>query len=201
VLFDFKVMSERAKRMISSLLLSVSMVLTTMILFVAALVVNEVVLPASEFARGINWIYLPAGVRLISVLLFSEAGAIGLLLASWLVNYVYFFPGNFERAFMGGILATAAPYVVYRLATLQFGLAASLSNLTPRRLFLCIAACSLTNAMLQHAWLISSGRETDVLPGLFAMAIGDFTGTLLIVYCAKFVLALLASRRGSIDRS
>lgn len=57
-----------------------AMVLTTMAFFVVGLVVNELVFNHFEFTRGVNWIYLPAGIRLLATLLFAEAGALGLLL-------------------------------------------------------------------------------------------------------------------------
>jgi hypothetical protein len=48
----------------------------------AMMAINEWLFTPFEFARGINWIYLPAGVRLLCTLLFAAAGAIGLLLVS-----------------------------------------------------------------------------------------------------------------------
>src|SRR5690606_22842359 len=98
------------------------MVLVTMVLFVAMLALNEWLWTPLEFVRGINWIYLPAGVRLLSTLLFAEAGALGLLLVSWLVSYFYFFPEDLSRSTAGAILATLAPYSVYRAAQSAYGL-------------------------------------------------------------------------------
>ncbi|HEU4853164.1 MAG TPA: hypothetical protein VFT37_13515, partial [Telluria sp.] len=89
----------------------VSMVLATMVVFLLALAVNELLFRWLEFVPGINWIYLPAGVRLLCTLLFAEAGVAGLLLVSWLVNFFWFFPNDPVRAFAGGIVATAAPWL------------------------------------------------------------------------------------------
>jgi hypothetical protein len=97
----------------SQLRLNLFMVAATMILFAIALAINEAFFTKLEFAAGINWIYLPAGVRLLCTLLFGEAGAIGLLLISWAVCFFYFFPNDPIRSFAGGILASAAPYLVY----------------------------------------------------------------------------------------
>ena len=77
-----------------------------MIAFVAMLAANEWLFTRLEFVPGINWIYLPAGMRLLCVLLFGNAGAIGLLLVSWLVCFFYFFPDDYLRSFMGGVLAS-----------------------------------------------------------------------------------------------
>ena len=96
----------------TQLRLNVAMVTATIILFILTLYINELIFNRFEFARGINWVYLPAGVRLLSTLLFGGAGAIGLLIVSWLVCFFYFFPDDVVRSFMGGILAAAAPYMV-----------------------------------------------------------------------------------------
>lgn len=164
------------------------MVVTTIILFLAALAINELLFTRSEFARGINWVYLPAGVRLLCTLLFGEAGVIGLLLVSWAVSFLYLFPNDAVRAFMGGILASAAPYLVYRLMQRHWGLKETLGNLTPRRLLLCALAFSLASPSLHHLWFIFAEPTRQLLPSFIAMVTGDFIGTVLVLYAAKLVL-------------
>jgi len=131
----------------TQLRLQATMVIATMLFFVAMLVINEWLFTQFEFARGINWIYLPAGIRLLCTLLFAEAGAIGLLLVSWLVCFFYFFPDDLVRSFVGGILATLAPYLVYCIAQQKYGLHASLTNLTPKRLLVLIVKSVIINKM------------------------------------------------------
>lgn len=106
-------------------LMQLTMVAVTMLMFLIALVVNEWMFHRLEWAQGIHFIYLPAGVRLLCTLLFAEAGAVGLLIVSWLVGYFFFFPEDPMRAFMGGIMASLAPYGAYRVAR-RYGIAASL---------------------------------------------------------------------------
>ena len=121
---------------LASLRLQSAYVLATIVMFAALLALNEWLFARLEFVPGINWVYLPAGLRLLCPLLFAEAGAVGLLLVSWGVSFGYLFPGQFERAFWGGLLATAAPYGVYCAARHAWGLEASLAHLTSRRLLL-----------------------------------------------------------------
>lgn len=51
---------------------------------------------------------------------------------------------------MGGLLPTAAPYLVYRLAQRLFGLQASLMNLTPGQLFGCMVAFAVASPLPYH---------------------------------------------------
>lgn len=170
-------------------------VLATIVLFAGMLALNELLFRSLEFAPGINWVYLPAGMRLLCTLLFAEAGAVGLLAVSWGVSFLVFFPGNFDRAFMGGILATLAPYLVYRAARHLYGLQASLANLTPGRLLVLSLAYSVASPLFHHLWFAWRG-EPDLLRGFAAMFVGDLAGTLVVLYGLKGLLALVARRAG-----
>lgn len=172
---------------------SVVQIVATIVLFFGMLVLNDWLFRHLEFAPGINWVYLPAGMRLLATLLFREAGAIGLLVVSWLVSFIWFFPHDFTRAFMGGIIAALAPYLVYRLAQYLYGLHTSLANLTPRRLLLLCVAYSFASPLLHHVWFAIQGQD-DLLRGFAVMFVGDLAGTLIVIYAMKLVLALLPRR-------
>jgi hypothetical protein len=145
---------------------------------------------APRICTGINWIYLPAGVRLLSTLLFAEAGAIGLLLVSWAVCFFYFFPNDPVRSFMGGILASASPYLVYCGMRRYFGLQAALTNLTTAKLMICALAFSIASPLFHHLWFALYEDRTDLLRSFLVMATGDFCGTVTVLYAARFILGL-----------
>jgi hypothetical protein len=172
-----------------------AMVATTMIAFVAMLAANEWLFTQFEFVPGINWVYLPAGMRLLCVLLFGNAGALGLLLVSWLVCFFHFFPDDYLRSCMGGILAAAAPWLANRIAQQAFCLRASLANLSPARLLACIVLYSIANPLLHHAWFAVHGDDKDLVHGFIVMFAGDLNGTLIVVYAMKGLLSLLPPRR------
>jgi hypothetical protein len=167
------------------------MVLATIVLFAGFLVVNEWLFLRFEYAPGINWVYLPAGMRLVCTLLFGGAGAIGLLIVSWLVSFLHFFPHDPVRAFVGGLIGAGAPYLVYILARRRFGLQASLVNLTSRRLLVCILAYSVASPLLHHLWFFIHGDRGNLAQGLLAMFIGDLLGTLIVVYAMKALVSRL----------
>lgn len=183
-----------------NLRLQFSMVLATICMFALMLALNEwlfVMLVNAEVVPGINWVYLPAGMRLLCTLLFAEAGAIGLLIVSWLVCFLHFFPNDFSRAFMGGILATAAPYLVYKLSQQLFGLHASLINLTPKRLLVCVVAYSVASPLLHHIWFFLHGDHVDFVRDFLVMFVGDLIGTLIVIYTMKALLAGFSKKLSS----
>jgi hypothetical protein len=164
------------------------MVLATMIMFGAALLINELLFKQLEFAEGINWVYLPAGVRLLATLLFAEAGAIGLLLVSWLYCFTILFPHDPVRAFAGGILSSAAPYLVYLGAQRWLDLKGSLANLAAWQVLVCAVAYSLASPLLHHIWFALYEGRGDLLHGFAAMAMGDLAGTVLVLFLTKWVM-------------
>lgn len=168
--------------------LHATMVGLTIVLFLAALKVNQLLFTALEFAPGINWVYLPAGVRLLATLLFAEAGAIGLLLVSWYVCFVEFFPNDAVRSIVGGILASASPYLVYRTMQHFSGLQPSLQNLTPKRLLTLSVMFSLASPFLHHLWFAFYEHKQNLGASFVVMAAGDLGGTLVVLYFAKLLL-------------
>jgi hypothetical protein len=179
---------------VSRLQLHFYSVVGTVVLFIFSLWANETIFTHSQFVRGVNWIYLPAGIRLLSTLLLGADGAIGLLIASWIVNFVYYFPNDVVRSLAGGIIATAAPYAVYRLARERWGLQASLVNLTPARLLILVVAYSIASPLLHHVWFVLRGDTQNIAERFVAMVVGDLAGTLIVIYTLKSLLALLPRR-------
>ena len=173
----------------------------TAIVFLLTLVANEWIFRHSEFVRGVNWVYLPAGVRLLCTLLFGEAGAIGILVASWISCFAYYFPNDPVRAAFGGIISALAPYLVYLFATRKLGLNTSLSNLTAGKLLLLILLYSVASPALLHAWIALSGDTENLGERFLVMFIGDLSGTLILIYTLKVGLWLVTAVHGSAQRT
>jgi len=174
--------------------LKLSLCAATILLFLATIALNELLFTRFEFAPGINPIYLPAGVKLLCTLLFAEAGAIGILIASWLVCFGYFFPGDPIRSFIGGILAALAPYLVYRFILVSNRGDASLAGLSAPRLLFYALAFSIASPGLHHLWFAMQGSDENLWRSFLVMAEGDLAGTLIILYAAKSALLFMRTR-------
>ncbi len=175
------------------------LVLGTTGLFVSALVINECIFTNAEFIRGVNWMYLPAGIRLLCTLLFGASGTVGLLLASWLACFFYFFPDDVIRSTVGGIIEAVAPYLAYRFAQRFLGLNVNLENLTTARLLNCAFIYALFNGILHHIWFAITASSGDFSKSFAVMLIGDMSGSVLVLYIMKSLLALV--RIGSARRN
>ena len=175
----------------SSLRLHLWSITGTVVAFVVSLWINQLVFTDTSFVRGINWIFLPSGIRILSTLLVGVDGFIGLLVAGLLVDFLYWFPHDPVRAIAGAILGSLAPYLVYRLALERYTLRASLTNLTPKRLLILAIACSIANPLLHHIWFALQGDTQNFVESFVMMFAGDLSGALIMLYIVKGILALL----------
>ncbi len=166
----------------------------TVVAFIASLWLNQAIFASTSFVQGINWIYLPSGVRLLSTLLVGFDGFVGLLVAGLLADFVYWFPHDPVRATAGAVLGSLAPYLVYRLALERYRLRASLANLTPKRLLVLAVAYSLANPLLHHIWFALQGNTQNIGESFLSMFVGDLTGALIMLYIIKGILALLPTQ-------
>ncbi|REE07305.1 hypothetical protein B0G71_7793 [Paraburkholderia sp. BL27I4N3] len=169
----------------------------TLVAFVASLWINQVVFTDTSFVRGINWIFLPSGVRLLGTLLVGFDGFVGLLVGGLLMDFFYWFPHDPVRAIAGAILGSLAPYLVYRLALEYYDLRASLTNLTPKRLLVLAVAYSVANPLFHHLWFALTGVTKNWFESFFSMFVGDLTGALIMLYAMKGILALLPKQPGN----
>lgn len=171
--------------------LNVVLAIVSLLLFLAISLLNELIFHSStyEFVRGMNWIYLPAGVRLLCTLLFGGAGAVGIFIGSWIMSIVYFFPEDPMRAFGGSIASALAPYLIYKASQKIYGLETSLTNLNAKRLLWLALAYSIANPLLHNVWLFFIGQNVGL--GFFVMMLGDFLGTLVILYMFKLILSFI----------
>ncbi|MCA1324441.1 hypothetical protein [Herbaspirillum sp. alder98] len=169
-------------------------------IFLLTLVVNEIVFPNLAFITGVNWIYLPAGIRLLCTLLFAEAGATGLLIASWAACFFYLFPHDIGRSLAGGVISALAPYVSYLFIERRFGLGTSLRELSGKRLLIAAVLYAVIGSSLHHIWFGLSNDPGASLESWGVMFIGDLSGTLITLYFFRIVI-VVAARCGSMMKS
>lgn len=161
----------------------------TIVAFIGLNWVNELAFLWLEHSKGINWIFLPAGVRLLATLLFGFAGFVGLFLASIYLNFFHFGFDNDVRALSGALAAAAGPYLAYLFAKHWFDLGPRLKNLTAGRLVFTGVLCGLMSPVFHHALIWVHTGLVD-WTALLAMITGDIVGILIVLYIAKGLIKL-----------
>jgi hypothetical protein len=141
-----------------------------------------------EFSHGANWVYLPSGLRLLFVLVLLRAGAIGIALGSVVVNYSFGNPDAHVFNIVTGLISGASPYIARELAVLWFRLDQQLANVSGRMFFKLSVLFAAVNSLTHQLWFFWEGHTQNFLASAAAMAVGDWTGTVLVLATASFAI-------------
>ena len=155
---------------------------------------NDVLFRRLEFTPGVNWIFLPSGLRLSLVLIFLGWGALGIALASIAISFWGYESSLLHACITGGI-SGLAPWVARRLSLDWLKMDPDIQHLHPKQLIQLALIFSITSPVLHQLWFSWSGASTHFLQDTLVMITGDLLGTLFILFGLRlFILALRAQR-------
>lgn len=155
----------------------------------------------TSYAPGIDLIYLPAGVRLLLVLVFGAWGAAGVALFNPLLFLTVFPTGTAPEALVNSVISGLAPLATVRLFFLATGIQPSLENLRPMHMPMLALAVSLVTPVLFNLQFVAIGSEPVASFGrsVTAMALGDFTGCLLVIAVARLLIGICRELAGGVQ--
>jgi hypothetical protein len=155
----------------------------------------------TEFVPGANWVYLPHGLRMILVLLFGVAGALGFTLGASVLSGTVLASGPLPPP--PDVLIALVPALAAWLAVrwtfkdwagryLALPRLENLQALDGRRLILAAMISAVLNAA-GHAviWGIWAPEIAPAQQRFLAMWIGDFLGALLLLYTLRGAAMLI----------
>ena len=156
------------------------------VLFYAFFQFNHWLTGSLMHSESINWLFLPAGLRVILVLIMGLSGAVGIVLGSWAVGlaegqpWSLFLLGN-------GLISGLTPWLVLRWIMPGRVFQPRVPMPSARRLIGFVLAYALANALFHHLfwWLTSPDAMAD-LRGLVPMTVGDVLGALTLLYLLKW---------------
>ena len=162
--------------------------------YVYAFQLNQYLFEHLSFSQGVNWIFIPSGLRLLFVLVFLEAGAVGVVAGSIFVNYTLS-PDTNVSNLISGFLSGASPLVAHAIATRLLGLDVSLSGFHARQLLKVSILFAVISSVLHQCWYFLTGQTDNLISSMAVMGLGDWLGTVLVLatvtYVLKFVRNLL----------
>lgn len=144
------------------------------------------------YSTGVNWIYLPAGLRLFLTLVFGLPGAIGIALVSFLISYCGELSDDLIVCVGTGFISGFAPYLARIFVLRNIELAPDLSNLNLPKLLICILVYAALSAGLHQFWYSTVDLDdAGTINHFFAMFIGDVLGSVLLISLIKYGLDLV----------
>lgn len=143
-----------------------------------------------EVAPGVNWIYLPAGLRLFLVLIFGLSGAIGIAIASTLITFGRDLSDDIIGIVGIGLISGFGPYLARLMVIRNLKINADLSNLNIQMIAISVLVFALLSAGLHQLWFVLIGIPSGSFSNAVAMLIGDILGALLFISICKFGIDL-----------
>ncbi len=155
------------------------------VVYIAFFYFNDWVTGYLEYSKGVNWVYLPAGMRLFLVLIFALPGAFGIAIASFLISYCGGYSYGLITCIGIGFISGFAPYFARMVVVSNDILMSDLNNLNLYKLLACILIFALISSGLHQCWFIFRDLNSGSLDNWFVMFVGDVVGSILVVALIK----------------
>lgn len=147
--------------------------------YMATFYLNDYVVQAQEVFSGVALFYLPAGIKLIAIMVVRYWGALGL----WVANFLHSLTGweelTFIDVFWMSMVWVGTTLVVVMAWSRATGLRSDLKNLTFKSFVWLNLLAAVVHGLLFNAYLfaINVRIDTEWLSAARAMALGDFLGS------------------------
>ena len=149
---------------------------------------------ATEHSARANWIFLPAALRLLAVLLFGDVGAIGLVIGAF-----YTLPPLASGELVHGMVLAGtsglAPLIAVGIGRRHFAIASDLAGLRALHIVVLAISCAAANAIILNGYLLVTGQLAGDLRQIFTVFVGDVAGAAIVLLAISSSLALVLPRR------
>ena len=171
-----------------SLLTKTALAIGCAVAYFYAFKLNFLLFESLKFSEGVNWVFIPSGLRMLLVLVLLQTGSLGIATASCFINYMM---GNSDQHLFNvvtAIISGFAPLVARQICLELFNVHTSLNNLNSKALFQLSVVFSLISALLHQVWFYWNGLTEDFVASSLVMAVGDWVGTVLVLATASLLL-------------
>lgn len=179
------------------LVFKAAVILISALVWLACWQIGQRLLDFTVLSNGITLVYVPAGVRLVILLISGIWGAIGIAVAFPLALLQVFPDISWPEALAYSAIAGFIPYVTVLAVCRMARISRDLSTLRSIHLPLLAAAVSVTGGLSYTAALVGFGRfdAARFLPDVTAMTAGDFLGCFAVIALVRLVIIGQRKRR------
>jgi len=166
-----------------------TMVLVSAMLFVELYRINDWLFGSTQFTQGVNWIFLPAGFRVLLVLVMGLPGAVGIFLGNLWLDREALLVNPLLPIVAIGMVSGFGHWLVRWWMQRRGLIDAQLQRIASSHLLQFVLLSAALNALCHQLihWVFETPNAVpwvDVWP----MFIGDATGALLVFFAFKLAL-------------
>lgn len=157
---------------------------------------NHWLFSSVEQTPFISWMFLPAALRVLAVLLLGWRGVAGLFLGALLTHRPEQGLDLLDTLALPA-LSAGTPWLAVLCARRWLGIAPDLSGLSFGQLWVIATLGAVSSTALHNAYFSTRSAGHDWLAGFLPMLAGDMLGTLVLLYLSAAVLRRLPPPRGN----
>ncbi|MEY2619840.1 MAG: hypothetical protein RL522_2842 [Pseudomonadota bacterium] len=154
---------------------------------------NDWAFSVAKVSNHISWVFLPAAIRMLAVMLLGWAGVAGLYLGS-LTQLGDLLATDPVSALVVAAVSSVPCLVAARLVQRALRVAPDLAGMTGRHLVIFGLAGGLASSGAHTLYFVWAAGSLDPLAGFLPMFVGDTLGTLIVLYVAALALTRLLPR-------
>lgn len=147
-----------------------------------------------EHTARAHWIFLPAVMRPLSILLFGSLGAWGLVLGAYLTVYGTTGAGDLHEVTLA-LLSGLLPWASVNMAKWALKIPSSLAGLRAAHIVLLCFLCAGINTLGLNTYLWVSGHLQNDLIQILTVFVGDLFGAAILLFAISTALAFALPRR------
>lgn len=156
---------------------------------------NSLVLEHIEISSLISWIFIPAGLRLIAVLLFGRDAIAGLFIGALITGISL--KMHFSSIIIISLISALTPYIAFKISTALLNLETTLFELSSKQLLLMSLISAFSSAFFHNLYFYFSGITQELSINFIKMFTGDLIGSLLVLYIFSLLIKLIKKTSAS----
>ena len=149
---------------------------------------NDWLFSGLEFTKGVNWIFLPAGINLVLVMVLGRWASVGIAISAATIKHQLFPQLELFDWVINGVMAGFGPLMALWIGEHFFHMDSNLRSRSAATLLKLAALFSIVSSTIHQLWFAFDGQSQSLVRDAPVMALGDFTGVLIFLYAFKLVL-------------
>lgn len=167
---------------------NVATVIGVALAWVAFFELNHQVFSQLAHSSRAHWIFLPAALRIMSVLIFGGAGVLGLMFGAFL-TLPHDAPLSYELAL--SVSSGLGPLIAIWLCRQMFPILPDLSGLRGQHIIALSIVGSAANSILINICMAAANRWNADLRQVAAIFVGDMLGTFILLSAISFIFGVM----------